>query len=218
MPNRKYTKIKIGKNGIKNKTKKISFLLKKMSSFSLHIEFSQVADVDAKYVARTWFFLILKPLKEVSELLLTLLQPQYKVKYVCFAEEQTLENEAVTIGYLEFIQNRGLSGIKSYPGLDMAIIGQRKIAVIKPDQAVSFVKGNYQMTPEAFKPLNQHFWASSEQRAGQRGRKMKIKEIEAKEKEIESTPLLYTKLQPQEWLTKLLELRPIVLKSEKLGE
>ena len=190
-----------------------------MSSFSLHIEFSRVADVDAKYVARTWFFLILKPIKEVSELLLTLLQSQYKVKYLCFAEEQTVENEAVTIGYLEFVQNRGLSGIKSYPGLDMAILGQRKIEVIKPDQAVSFIKGNFQMTPEEFKPLNQHFWANSEQRVGQRGRKIKIKEeVEEKETEVKETPLLYTKLHTQEWFTKLLELRPVVIKSEKLGD
>ena len=39
-----------------------------MSSFSLQIKFSRVADVDAKYVARTWFFLILKPSREVSDL------------------------------------------------------------------------------------------------------------------------------------------------------
>ena len=74
------------------------------------------------------------------------------------------------------------------------------------------------MTSEEFKPLNQHFWANSEQRVGQRGRKMKIKEkVEEKEIEVKETPLLYTKLQTHEWLSKLLELRPNMIKSEKLG-
>lgn len=173
-----------------------------MTTFSLHIELSQVADLDAKHVARTWFFLILKPLKEVSEVLVGLLQPEYRVKYLCFAEEQTLQNQPVTIGYLEFIHNRGLSGIKSYPGLDMAILGQRKIDVLKPDQCVSFIRGNFQMKVREYKPANQDFWASHEQRVRKRGRKMKVKvEVEEELKEVKGKSSL-------EVLSRLFTMKP----------
>jgi hypothetical protein len=39
------------------------FFVQKMSSFSLHIDFVKVVNLECKHPARTWFFLIQKPVE-----------------------------------------------------------------------------------------------------------------------------------------------------------
>lgn len=176
-------------------------------SFSLAIDLNKVADLESKRVSKTWFFLILKPVDEVADTLKHLVQvPDHRVKFLCFAEETTAEGQAVTIGYLEFIHNRGLSGIKSYPGLDMALLAQRRIDAITPDQSVSFIKGNFQMSIGQYKPLNTKFWANLEERARQRGRKRLNKKVvvDEEEKQKAGPTLLPNTFQPQDWLKQLL--------------
>lgn len=138
------------------KTKK-----EKMSSEGqLFIPLEAVADVNARYVSRTWFFVIRDRTEAVADILKGLMHPIYRVAYLCFAEERTTDGRPFTIGYLEFQRERGGSVIKAYPGLDISILAQRNKTVLTPKQSVMFVRGNFQMTTRHFKPSNTQFWES----------------------------------------------------------